>query len=121
MGDSILATIRKLLNADEFDNTFDDDIVTHINSALSDLARLGVGPKDGFSIEDESSTWNELISNNKLLSFVKDYIYLSVKLVFDPPQQASVTTSMEKRIEKLEWCISVAVDETARETIIQNL
>ncbi len=121
MGESILATIRKMLNADEFDNSFDVDIIVHINSSLSDLARLGVGPKNGLFIRDESSTWSELTSNNKLLSLAIEYIYLSTKLVFDPPPQASVVASMETRIGKLEWCIGVGVDETGSNVISENL
>ncbi len=110
MDDSILTTIKTLLNIDEDDDSFDIDVITHINTALADLTQLGVGPEDGFEIQDDTPVWRDLTNSMKLFNMVKTYIHLSVKLVFDPPQQSSVIASMEKRIEKLEWRIGVAVD-----------
>lgn len=110
MDDSILITIKTLLDIDEDDDSFDTDVITHINSTLADLTQLGVGPADGFEITDETPVWRDLTNSVKLFNMVKTYIHLSVKLVFDPPQQSSVIAAMEKRIEKLEWRISVAVD-----------
>lgn len=110
---SILETIKKLLGPDSSYEVFDEDIIVHINTALADLTQLGVGPEDGFEIFDASSTWDDFVGKHirpKTLSNIKTYIYISVKLVFDPPTSAAVITSYENRLTKLEWRISHAVD-----------
>lgn len=103
--DSILTTIKKLLGINEEYTTFDNDLIVHINSVISILSQIGVGPSDGFSIRDESSTWNELVSDKRLES-VKSYVYLKVKLLFDPPQSSVVMESYNRAISELEWRIA---------------
>ena len=103
--DSILTTIKKLLGINEEYTTFDNDLIVHINSVISILSQIGVGPSDGFSIRDESSTWNELVSDKRLES-VKSYAYLKVKLLFDPPQSSVVMESYNRVISELEWRIA---------------
>ena len=82
----------------------------HINSAFSSLTQLGVGPQDGFFIKDETDLWTDFIQDDKRLEFVKTYIYLKVKLVFDPPLSSSVLDAMNRQINELEWRLNVAVD-----------
>lgn len=111
--ESILETIKKLLGPDSSYEVFDTDIILHINTALADLSQMGVGPAEGFEIFDASATWADFIKchqHMKILSSIKTYVYLSVKLVFDPPTTASVITSYEKRLEKLEWRINHAAE-----------
>ena len=103
--DSILTTIKKLLGINEEYTNFDNDLIVHINSVISILSQIGVGPSDGFSIRDESSTWNELVSDKRLES-VKSYVYLKVKLLFDPPQGSVVMESYNRAISELEWRIA---------------
>ena len=102
---SILTTIKKLLGINEEYTTFDNDLIVHINSVISILSQIGVGPSDGFSISDKSSTWNELVSDKRLES-VKSYVYLKVKLLFDPPQSSVVMESYNRAISELEWRIA---------------
>lgn len=116
--ESILTSIKKLLGIEEEYEHFDPDIIMHINSVLGDLTQLGVGPSEGFQIEDETSTWNDFIASDSaaLLSAVKSYIHLRVKLLFDPPSSASVLTSYERQIERFEWRLNVAAEsEIAKE------
>lgn len=111
--ESILTSIKKLLGPAETYDYFDPDIIIHINSVFADLALLGVGPSEGFSIEDNSSTWDEFFGDfpqPTLLNNVKTYMYLKVKLVFDPPSNSSVLKSYEEMIKKLEWKLNVTVD-----------
>ena len=103
--DSILTTIKKLLGINEEYTNFDNDLIVHINSVISILSQIGVGPSDGFSIRDESSTWNELVSDKRLES-VKSYVYLKVKLLFDPPQGSVVMESYNRAISEREWRIA---------------
>lgn len=108
--ESILTSIKKLLGiAKEYEH-FDADIVMHINSVFMTLTQLGVGPPDGFSIADEDSTWDEFLPDKKSLEAVKSYVYLKVRLMFDPPQNTGLIQAIDRQIAELEWRLNVAVD-----------
>lgn len=108
--DSILLTIKKLLGVSEEYTNFDIDIMVHINSALSILTQLGVGPENGFVITGAESLWSDFVSDTSKLEMIKTYIYLRVRLLFDPPTNSFVTTSIEKTISELEWRLQVAAE-----------
>lgn len=119
--DSILTSIKKLLGIEEGYEVFDADIIIYINSAISNLTQLGVGPKRGFSISDEKATWHDFLKTTKdkdRIESVKSYIYLKVKLLFDPPGGSSVLESYNRTIQELEWRLNVAVDPGEEETIV---
>lgn len=105
--DSILLSIKHKLGLDEVDY-FDQDIIIDINTALFKLTQIGVGPKNGFSIEDESQTWNDFLGTNKNLEAVKSLVYLEVKLIFDPPTSGALMESCNKQIAELTWRLNVA-------------
>lgn len=102
---SILTSIKKLLNIDKDCTDFDTDIIIHINTALSILNQLGVG-KQNYRIESENNLWSEFIDEEKATD-VKTYVYLKVRLIFDPPLNASVLESMKESIKELEWRLNV--------------
>lgn len=108
--ESILTSIKKLLGITEEYAQFDQDIIIHINSVLSILTQLGVGPERGFSIKDETSVWTDFINDDLRLTAVKSYVYLKVKLLFDPPLSSAVIDSTNRMISELEWRINVMVD-----------
>lgn len=110
--DSILTSIKKLLGIAEEYEHFDPDIVTHINSAFFTLTQLGVGPSEGFSINDASAKWDDFLSkvNSKNLEAVKTYVYLKVKLLFDPPLTSSVTEAIKGQISEYEWRLNVEAE-----------
>ena len=89
---------------------FDEDIITHINSVFLNLTQLGVGPEEGFMIENDTAVWEDFIDDSIQLQAVKTYMYLKVKLLFDPPLSSSVTESFTRMIAELEWRLNVAVD-----------
>jgi len=116
--ESILTSIRTMLGPGETYTHFDPEIIIHINSALAELNSLGVGPKEGFEIEDDSATWEEFLGEfpkPKTLNNVKTYVYLSVKLDFDPPTNSTVLKSYEEKMKKLEWKLNAAVDPEPKE------
>lgn len=110
MNDSILITIKKLLGIAADDTSFDVDVIVHINMAINVLLQLGVGPATGFSITGNTETWSDYISDMSKLEMVKTYIYLKVKLVFDPPAQSRVIESYENQIKELDFRLNVQVD-----------
>ena len=110
--ESILTSIKKLLGITEEYDQFDPDIIMHINSVFMVLTQLGVGPAEGFSIEDDTSVWSDFIQDVKKLESVKTYVYLKVKLAFDPPLSSAVIESMNRLINELEWRLNVAAEST---------
>lgn len=107
--ESILTSIKKLLGITEDYEQFDTDIIIHINSAFSVLTQLGVGPEAGFYIEDSNGVWTDFVNDSRL-EMIKTYVYLKVKLVFDPPASSAVIDAINRQISELEWRINVAVD-----------
>jgi len=103
--DSILTSIKKLLNIDAEETYFDGDIVIYINSALMVLNQIGVGPAIGFSISDATATWTDFLSVNTMLDSVKSFVHMSVKLEFDPPSTSFGIESLKRSIERYEWRI----------------
>lgn len=110
MNESILTSIKKLLGiTSEYDH-FDTDLIMHINSVFFILRQLGVGPEEGFNITGNTETWSDYLEDVNKLSLVKTYIYLKVKLMFDPPQSSFVTEAINKQIAEYEWRLNVEVD-----------
>lgn len=108
--ESILTSIKKLLGIAEEYEHFDADLIMHINSVFAILTQLGVGPSEGFSISDKYSTWDEFIEDDPRLEMVKSYIYMKVKLLFDPPTSSAVMEATNRLTSELEWRLNVATD-----------
>ena len=112
MEQSILISTKKVLGIDKDYDVFDLDIITHINSAFSTLAQLGVGPAAGFMIEDDSEVWTDFIEDDLQYNSVKSYVFLKVRQLFDPPSTSYLISAVEKQIEELEWRLNVHREET---------
>lgn len=107
---SILTSIKKLLGVAEEYTYFDSDIIMHINSVFMFLTQMGVGPKEGFFIEDDTAAWVDYIPDSPLLNSIKSYMYLRVKLLFDPPISSAAIESMNRMIDEFEWRINDEAD-----------
>jgi hypothetical protein len=119
--ESILTSIKKMLGISEEYTHFDADLIMHINSVLTILTQIGVGPSEGFSIEDKNAVWTDFIPESSKLEFIKSYTYMKVKLLFDPPLTSAVIESINRITSELEWRIQVAVDPVENEEeVIQN-
>lgn len=109
--DSILISTKKVLGIDADYHAFDDDIMMHINSVFGTLQQLGLGPVEGFEIDDETATWSDFLSGNVTYNPVRTYVYLRVRLLFDPPATSFAITAMENQIKELEWRLNVRREE----------
>lgn len=118
--DSILTSIKKMLGITEEYEHFDQDIIMHINTVFMILNQLGVGPSEGFSIHDKNAIWSDFVSDMNKIEAVKSYMYLKVKLLFDPPLSSSVVESIKNQINELEWRLNIAVDTPSTNVEIQN-
>lgn len=118
--DSILTTIKKLLGITEGYENFDTDIIIHINTVFATLTQLGVGPNKGYSIKDETATWDDYLKGDERLESVKTYMYLKVKLLFDPPASSTVSEAYNRTIQELEWRLNISA-ETAHEEYEEDI
>lgn len=108
--ESILTSIKKMLGIPEEYTHFDPDIIMHINTVFMILTQLGVGPEEGFYIEDETSTWANFLEDPTKLQMVKSYMLLRVRLLFDPPASSAVMECMKQSINEFEFRLNIEVD-----------
>lgn len=113
MTDSILDSTKKTLNLASDYTAFDQDIILHINSVFSTLNQLGIGPSVGFMIADKTPVWADFLEGDLRLNNIKSYMYLRVRLLFDPPTLGYVIDAMKDQIKELEWRINVQRESIA--------
>lgn len=106
---SILATIKKMLGLAEDYTVFDVDIISMINSAILVLNQIGIGA-DGFTVAGYEENWSDLIGSNLSLTAVQQYIYMRVRLAFDPPANSFVVNSIEKQLDEMTWRLNVQAE-----------
>lgn len=112
MSESILNTIKVMLNIEDDCNAFDIEIVAYINSALFTLSQLGIGPEEGFSITGPTELWSDYIESEKNLTAVQTFIKLKVQLLFDPPSNSFVVDAINKQIEELGWRLCLEAEQS---------
>lgn len=108
--DSILSTIKKMLGLDIDYDVFDTDVIVSINAALMTLNQLGVGPSEGFLISGPEDTWFDFVGDRKDLEAIKSYVYIKARLLFDPPTNSFLVSSLEKQAEEFAWRINVQAE-----------
>lgn len=113
MNESILITIKKMLGLDASYNAFDIDIITFINSAFMVLKQIGVKADEGFMITGYDETWTDVLDGYETaFEVIKTYIYLRVRILFDPPSSSVVLTSYENLIKEYEWRINILYERS---------
>ena len=110
MEESILTSVKKMLGLEEDYEHFDQDLIIHINSVIATLNQLGVGSEEGFSIQDKNAKWSDFIQDDRLINLVPTYVYLKVRLIFDPPTVSAVLDSINREANRYEWRINVAAE-----------
>lgn len=110
---SILKSTKKKLGLAEDYNAFDEDVISHVNSVFSTLNQLGIGPPDGFMIEDNDAEWNEFSDSPRLINLVKTYVYLRVRMLFDPPGTSYHISAIKDEITELEYRLKYEREVTA--------
>ena len=110
MDDSILATIKKMLGLENDYTPFDTDVIVNINAALMTLSQLGVGPREGFVVCGYDEQWCDFVNDEAKLGAVKTYVYLKVKMVFDPPTNSFVMDAMKQQAEEIGWRLNAQAE-----------
>lgn len=114
---SILNSIKKLLGIEPDYHYFDPEIIIYINGVFSILLQLGVGPEGGFWIKGEEETWDEFLSGERDIESVKTYVYLKVRLAFDPPQTSYLIDAIKNQASELEWRLLVQVENNKNKEV----
>lgn len=112
--ESILDSVKKVLGFEPEYTAFDLDITMHVNTAIGSLRQLNVGPDTGYSITGSTELWSDFIpvaENLALLQDIKSYIYLTVRLIFDPPLTAAAMESLKELRRELEFRIMITAEE----------
>lgn len=115
MESSILISTKKVLLIDASYDAFDLDVITHINTALSTLTQMGIGPADGFMIEDDTEEWEDFIGDDARYSMIRTYVYLKVSMLFDPPTTGYLVDAKNNQIREIEWRLNVLREEDMEE------
>ena len=106
MVNSILTSTKKILGVGADYSAFDIDIITHINSSLSIISQIGIGPDTGFFIVDDEAEWSDIGLPDNQLALLRTYVYLKVRMLFDPPSTSFVIDAMNKQIAEHEARLS---------------
>lgn len=110
VSDSILETVKKLVGIDKDYGIFDLDLIVAINSSFTILNQLGVGPDKPFSIKGSGEVWSDFFSDSEKIDLVKSYIYLRVRVLFDPPSTGVLHEAIERQISEFEWRLRIQAD-----------
>lgn len=108
--ESILLSVKKSLGLPPEVDQFDPDLIMLINSVLNFLTQLGVGPVKGFEITSRDDVWDDFLDGDKHLNMIKSYVFMKVKLVFDPPTIGSVLSAYQETVKEYEGRISYQTD-----------
>ena len=110
---SILASIKHMLGIPDEMTAFDEEIASHINSVFTILNQLDIGSDDVFMINGYNETWAEYVDNISLATMVREFIYLKVRMIFDPPASSVVAEAYNQRIAELEWRMNIQAERLA--------
>lgn len=107
---SILKETKNTLGISEDLDEFDTDVMLHINNAFFALRQLGVGPAKALYIDSEATKWNEFTLDDSI-GAVKSYIWASVRLAFDPPENSWANDALEKQKQEAQYRLMVDAEE----------
>lgn len=114
MAESILDSIKSACDVVADDTSFDGKLIMYTNAMFSVVKDLGIGPAGGYSIVDNTATWEafaatdpQLAGDEDLLNSIKVYIGLRVRTLFDPPTLSFVIEAMARQVDEFTSRISM--------------
>lgn len=117
---SILESVKTMLDIGVDDTAFDVDVIFGINTCFAILQQIGLGPKEGFNVVDNTQEWSDYIEG-PMMSMVQQYVYLKTKVIFDPPNNSFLLTTYNERIAELEWRLKITTDGVFDDPIIEQV
>lgn len=120
MEDSILNSTKKILGIGADYTAFDLDILTLINSTLSIVEQLGISFEPDFAVEDETASWSDLELPQNQLNLIRTYVFLKVRMLFDPPNTGYLIDAMNKQIAEYETRLNLLREEALPPTVVEG-
>lgn len=117
--DSILDVTKRLCGLEPDDDSYDLEIITHINTVFFVLKSLGVGPVFGFSITGKTEKWSDFVGEEHIHA-VRTYMGLKVRMLFDPPPTGPATEAMERQASHLEFLLNIEAEGVKWEALVQT-
>ena len=108
--ESILTSVKHMLGIEPDVTHFDSNLILFINSAFYSVNQLGVGPDNPYHINGSTEKWTDFSADINDFEAVIQYVYLKVKMAFDPPLSGTVIGEYNKQIDELAWRITAKVD-----------
>lgn len=109
--ESILDSVKTNLGILSSYTQFDSDIAMYINSVFSVISQFGVGPSIPFHISSNAAVWSDFSEQVDILYLIRSYVFLKVKLIFDPPSSSSVLTAYTTVSQEYEWRLGIMAEE----------
>lgn len=106
---SILNDVKLTLGLLPGQTAHDNTIVIFINSAFSELTQLGAGPPFGFQITGPDESWANFETDPRLNS-IKSYVYLVVKIAYDPPKAGYLVQALSDQKRELAYRINLVAE-----------
>ena len=113
---SILMSVKNLLNVEYDDPAFDTQIGMAINGVFMTLHQIGIGPDEGFAITEANTTWSDFSNDTTLIETVKMYVFMKVRMIFDPPASSIVADAFNSQINELEWRLNVQAERNWKDS-----
>ena len=110
MEDSILSSIKEAASVSSEEDTFDQELILHINSTFMALRQMGIGPSVPFFITDATSNWSDFTTDMSILPTIKSYVALKVRMLFDPPTSSSLSDAIKSQLSEYEWRLGIECD-----------
>jgi hypothetical protein len=104
--ENILDSVKTYLGIAADELGFDAEILMLINSAFSTLADVNISAMPTTMVTDNTLEWSAVPMDDGQLGNVKLYVFIEVKLAFDPPQLPAVLSSFSERKQELVWRIN---------------
>ncbi len=111
MDESILDSVKRAVGLDTTDEVFDGELIMYINLVFTILNQIGVGPTDSYTITDSNDVWSDFSSDSSVVMLVKTYMYIKVRLLFDPPTSSFLATALQDQATEYEWRLNILVDK----------
>lgn len=106
--EKILDSVRKIIGGDWVADSFNPELILHINTVIAFIDQLGV--KVTTRTITENTTWSELIPDIELIEDVKTFVAFKVKKIFDPPTGSSAMNALDEVLAECEYRIGLTVE-----------
>lgn len=82
------------------------------------LGQAGIGPR-GFMVVDKTQTWKDYVGEEyQDLAALTSYLYIKVKLIFDPPANSFTIDALNKTASEYLWRLNF--DQEMKTSSVEN-